>query len=255
MLKIQKQGILEPEYSNEKKGIDIDMLYQYAINIGEITNTAQLKDLMNDLSKERVVRVNKYYFERDKIRCITAEILLRYILQKQFGLENNQIKFQYSPYGKPFLAFGENIYFNLSHSGDWVVCAVDNYPIGVDIEKNKELHLPHLYSFFSKKEIQLLHDTSKDEQTDLFYRIWTLKESFVKNIGKGLNYSFNKFYFDFNDNKIRFFQNDIVNNDFQFISLKLDEFHWYALCTKCNQHDITNKMKIVTIKDFFEIAK
>lgn len=231
------------------------MIHQYAVNIAEIKNSIQLRELMNDLSKERAVRVHKYYFEKDKIRCIIAETLLRYILKKQFGIDNSQIKFKYSQYGKPFLAFDENIHFNLSHSGDWVVCAVDTYPIGVDVEKKKELYSTDVYSFFSKKEIELLHDTSKDEQMDLFYRIWTLKESFVKAIGQGLNYSFDKFAFDFCDNKICFFQNDIVNNDFQFTSVKLDEVHWYALCKKHNQHDIMNKIERVTIKELLESVK
>lgn len=225
------------------------MIYQYAINIGEIVNTDQLKELMNYISKERLVRVHKYYFEKDKIRCIIGEILLRFILKKHYGIENSEIKFQYSQYGKPYLELYENIYFNLSHSGDWVVCAVGNVPIGVDIEK-KEENFPQIYKFFSKKEILQLHQTAKDNQADLFYRIWTLKESFVKNIGEGLNHSFKKFSFDFYDKDINFFQNDIINNDFYFISEQLDEMYWYALCTKCNQHNIMNNIEIVTMKDF-----
>lgn len=268
------------------------MIYQYAINIAEIININQRKELMNIISKERITRANRYYLDKDKTRCIVAELLLRFILMIQYDLEGDQIKFGYTPYGKPFLEAYTDIFFNISHSGDWVVCAVGDAIIGVDVEKKSGADLSQIYRIFSKREIHHLQQTVGDEQADLFYRIWTLKESFVKNIGEGINYPFDQFSFEFKEEKICQYEDDNVtfymliksnmnryecmtsksrsytratgrdcdswskvNDDFYFVSEKLNEMHWYALCCNCSQSNVVNHVEAVTfdeLKKFFE---
>lgn len=226
------------------------MIYQYAINIEEITDFNQVKILMDNLSNERIIRIEKYHFEKDKIRSLMAEALLRYALQKQFGLEDEEIQFHYSEYGKPFLMCEKVIHFNLSHSGEWVVCAIGDTSVGIDVEITTKTLLPSTYKCFSKREIQLFDVLPEEDQADLFYQIWTLKESFVKNNGKGLSYSFDKFSFEFKNNNIELIQDNLIINDFSFYSKKIDEKHWYALCTE--QYEGIEDIIFVNLKELLE---
>ncbi len=78
---------------------------------------------------QRRNEVLKYLNTEDRARSLAAGLMLFKILGIR---DSSQISF--NRYGKPFL-LNSNIHFNLSHSGDYIVLAVDENEIGVDIEK------------------------------------------------------------------------------------------------------------------------
>lgn len=84
--------------------------------------------------------------------------------------------------GKPFLPGFPDFHFSLSHSGDWAVCAVSEFPVGVDIEQVRELRKGVAERFFSPEECALLAGLGEDA----FFVFWTLKEAAVKASGEGL---------------------------------------------------------------------
>ncbi|RKL64956.1 hypothetical protein CR203_23395 [Salipaludibacillus neizhouensis] len=121
-----------------------------------------------------------------------SELFLKYILIKEYSLDSN-FQLAHNKYGKPKLK-NKNLFFNISHSGVWIVCAVDSIPIGIDIEEmsyvdcsiaKKFLHIDEYYYIFDCKE--------KRKQIESFYSMWTLKESYVKEIGVGLSHRLNLF--------------------------------------------------------------
>lgn len=226
------------------------MIYQYAINIEKINDLNQLKALMENLSKERITKIIKYYFTKDKIRSLLAEALVRYALCKKYDLKDMEIQFCYSKYGKPSLMNEKSIHFNLSHAGEWVVCAIGDTPVGIDVEIIRDSQLPGAYQCFSDYEIQVLNNSHQKSQAELFYKIWTLKESFVKYNGKGLNYAFDNFSFDIYDNEIELTEDEKINSDVSFLSIRIDHKHWYALCTE--KSEIVNAIEIVTVKELLE---
>ena len=72
------------------------------------------------------------------------------------------------------------LYVNLSYSFPYIACAIDDQPVGLDIELMKEIDymsLAHQFSENEFKQVQILKD---------FYEIWTKKESYTKMIGEGL---------------------------------------------------------------------
>lgn len=77
----------------------------------------------------------------------------------------------------------ETIDFNLSHSGDWVACAVGrDCRVGVDIESPRR---PHAYralaaEYFSERECKRLAALPDQACREAFYELWTLKESYLK---------------------------------------------------------------------------
>ena len=88
--------------------------------------------------------------------------------------------------------------FNLSHSVDWMVCAVSGgVPVGVDIEhlarKRDVMRLAR--RFFGEGEVEALERLADGEQRQGFFDLWTLKESAVKARGEALPPLLNKMVF------------------------------------------------------------
>lgn len=95
--------------------------------------------------------------------------------------------------------WGEVPAFNLSHSGDYVLCAVDmdgkkETKIGCDIQQMKQINLKIAERFFCENEYQrIIEQPTKEKQYDTFYRYWVLKESYVKATRKGLSQGIKSF--------------------------------------------------------------
>ena len=92
---------------------------------------------------------------------------------------------------------GEDASFNLSHSGDYVMCSVDDsgekaVKVGCDLEQIKEPRLKLAKRYFCESEYKLVENNE-----DYFYRFWVLKESYVKATGEGLKQGLNTFEIQF----------------------------------------------------------
>ncbi len=75
-----------------------------------------------------------------------------------------------------------DIYFNISHSHDYVILAISNkYNIGIDIELKNDKREDRLKKFICNKE-----ELDFVKENDDFYKIWTSKESLLKCVGTGL---------------------------------------------------------------------
>lgn len=85
--------------------------------------------------------------------------------------------------GKPLV---DGICFNLSHSGDYVICAVSERAVGCDIEQIKEAPRQVAARAFSSRENAYLKLLLGDEYNREFFRLWTKKESFLKMKGIGI---------------------------------------------------------------------
>lgn len=123
----------------------------------------------------------------DKALSLGAGLLLQKALP---GADLTQICFGEN--GKPYLP-GSQTQFNLSHAGDWALCAVGNAPLGCDIEQMRSFKMSVARRFFCAEETRMLEEAEGQAQTDLFFRLWTLKESYLKAVGKGLSKPMNSF--------------------------------------------------------------
>lgn len=99
--------------------------------------------------------------------------LLRNILKKEYNIDNYNII--YNKNGKPYLENIDNIYFNISHSNEYLVIATSNKPVGVDIEKIRNYNL---------KINEILNIKPKNNEE--FFKYWTKKEALIKLKGLAL---------------------------------------------------------------------
>ena len=112
---------------------------------------------------------------------------MRRVLSSYLGLSADEIIVERDQLNKPFLP-GADIFFNVSHSADKVVCAVDTAPLGVDLEKIRPLTEMNgiVTRYFSVGEKLIMASCPERDRLSCFFALWTLKESFVKAVGKGL---------------------------------------------------------------------
>ena len=223
------------------------MIYQFALNISCIKDYGQVLDLESIVSEDRRKRIERYRFDKDKMRCLIAEMLLRYALAMQYGIDSTGIDIRYEKNGKPFLV-GCNVRFNLSHSGDWVVCALGDSEIGIDVEEVRTIDFSVVYRRFSESEIHFLDSITGDDKPEKFYKMWTLKESYVKYNGLGLRCPFESFSVDLaSDEKVHLVKNGSSDDSICLISSKFDDNHWYAVCTETAEK--ISEIRIVTLSD------
>lgn len=143
------------------------------------------------VSPARRQKADRFRFPKDRRLCLGAELLLRYVLRVR-GAEFPD-EFVYGPQGKPQLP-DDSLQFSLSHSGGWVLCAAGSCAVGCDIEKIAPFDLCIADRFFSPGEAaDIAAQPTPEAQTELFYRYWVLKESFLKAVGLGMSLPLNAF--------------------------------------------------------------
>ena len=78
------------------------------------------------------------------------------------------------------------IYFNLAHSGTWVVLAVSNKSVGIDIELIKPIaEIEEVMKVcFNTIEIEAIKNSTNSLKS--FYKFWTSKEAILKATGQGI---------------------------------------------------------------------
>lgn len=160
----------------------------YVCKIDENIGFERLMELESYVSEERLVRSNKFIKHMDKLRSLYSYSLLKFMLAKHynFNLKNKDIK--YNQYGKPLI---EDLSFNITHAGKFVGCIIDDKPVGIDIEKHKKISLAIADRFFHVSEVNFLR--YQKDKYETFYKIWTLKESYIKAIGKGFSCALDSF--------------------------------------------------------------
>lgn len=89
--------------------------------------------------------------------------------------------------GKPFFPAREDLHFNLSHSGDLALCALDSAPVGVDIQLVRQWRPGLPRRVCSEGELAWLEE--QPELWPAFTLLWTLKEARAKESGRGLTSS------------------------------------------------------------------
>jgi len=169
------------------------MIKIYAVSISEKDEPAKFDYILPFLSEERRKKIKSFLHKIDALRSLTGEWIIRTVIQEELGVEEKNILFELKEYGKPDLKNHRNFHFNISHSGRWVVCVTDNMPVGIDVEEIKPVDFRIAKNFFSEEECRDLFLRKYGERLEYFYDLWTLKESFIKNRGKGLSIPLDSF--------------------------------------------------------------
>lgn len=151
--------------------------------------------------KEIIPHVSAYYVDKyttisekgvktgSNRLCGTAnqELLAGYMLYKYLGISSDD-QLVRNEHGKPEIADG-TAFFNLAHSGPYVVLAISDRPVGVDIEHTKRMSFKVAKRIMRKEQLDRLEgfeNESEAFQIELT-KYWTQYEAIMKLVGTGFS--------------------------------------------------------------------
>lgn len=146
------------------------------------------------LSPDEQARAASFHFDRDRHRYVAARRNLRLLLARYAGRDPAALAFGYGPFGKPSLVpepalnhlpeFGSaDLTFNQSHCDSlWLVAVARGEPVGVDVERVREVPDFHLLEeqLFSRAELFRQRALPDPERRLAFFRRWTEREAAAK---------------------------------------------------------------------------
>lgn len=206
------------------------MVEIYAISIEGIEDTLY-SQMITYVSDERRKKTERYKFYNDRLRSVVSECLVRAVISQRIYSAPFPLIFGAGPYGKPFVENVPQFHFNISHSGTWVVCAVDSQPVGIDIEEIKPINTEIARLVFSDHEKATLEAKTGDEQLHYFYNLWTLKESYVKAVGLGLSLPLRSFSFQLQNGGVAHIEPLHLQDTYSFQRIIFHENYKLSLCT------------------------
>ncbi len=143
------------------------------------------------LSVEENARSDRFAMAHSRREYITAHALCRIMLSNFSETSPPDWRFETGPHGRPEIAGsgGDGLRFNISHTRGLVCVAVARgRDIGVDVEwTGRDNQLDKIArAKFAKPETALLDKMPESGKRRGFFSLWTLKEAYIKAIGKGL---------------------------------------------------------------------
>lgn len=144
-----------------------------------ITRTDEISlERADEISSERAEKVKRLRLDDDKKRCIAGGLFInRFLADAEITINE---------FGKPIADNG--MYFNISHSGEYVLFALSDSEIGCDIEQRRQVEPMRLGKIvFCQNELDYIENSADSSMA--FYELWTRKESLLKCIGEGFHRS------------------------------------------------------------------
>ena len=181
-------------------------------------------DLLEQLTPERRAKALRPLGERDRLLSLGAGLLL----MRSFGPKAKNLR--YDRIGKPF--FDDGPFLSLSHSGFFSALAIDpNRPIGCDVQCREKIS-PEIIAkrFFHPAERDLLRETVEEDRESLFYRLWTLKESYLKMLGCGFTLPPNRVRFALAPT-VQLVETPVEGPRPFFFTERIDSLHTLAVCS------------------------
>lgn len=146
--------------------------------VGEIDDETYNK-WYNETPGFRRKAAGRFKIRIDRVRSLCAYRMLSMALERQ-------PEFTYNQYGKPLLS-DSGVQFSISHSGDCVAVGMsEDGEIGVDAETLGPMPGIVMRKVFTPNEIAWVNGS--DEPDTAFFKLWTLKEAYIKALGVGMSY-------------------------------------------------------------------
>ncbi|MCI8472300.1 MAG: 4'-phosphopantetheinyl transferase superfamily protein [Clostridiales bacterium] len=169
---------------------DINKLF--IVPLAELFDS-ELYDVLSLLiAPDKKSKLDNYKSDIDKKLGLYADLLLRIAIHQDLNIENSDIKLSTNSYGKPFLKNNQDYHFNISHTHNMIAVAISSNPVGVDVERTREIDTGIAKRFFTKREQNYI-EKSQDDLYERFFEIWTKKEAYIKCTGKGLSVPLDSF--------------------------------------------------------------
>lgn len=199
--------------------------------------------LLSKLPKSDANKLRKYKNDRDIVLSAVGKLIVFNYVDKLINKSHKKNKpFSIGEFGKPFIVDAPN--FNISHSRNIVIVCLSKNFIGIDIESTINEFPKEVIDYFSEEEKSYI-TCSND-----YYKLWVLKESYVKYTGKGLS---DIESINFNSSELKtlfsvgYLKKVIKNQALIFKLLHIKDNYQCAICTDGNNHIMVKKVKLENI--------
>ena len=159
----------------------------YVLNVRWLYEEHNFFSLLGCVGEDRRKKALSFHFVKDKALSLGAGLLLNFALLSEAPGLMIPPRFRLEAWGKPFLAEHEAPAISLTHSGEYAACAIGREEVGVDIEQVGSADADVACRCFVGQELSRVMPDGHHLDAEEFYRLWTMKESFIKRIGTGLS--------------------------------------------------------------------
>ena len=199
----------------------------------------------------RRAKADRMKMRENKLQTVTAGLLLNYAVgkwsikteERDYKTDENlyekvdiislieannpyfDYEIAYNSQGKPYFLSNREIFFNISHSSNYVACAISDRPVGIDIEGGRKARQNLAKRFFDESEASWINECQSEER---FFRIWTLKEAYGKATGKGVLDILDKIVYRLKEGKMTAYIDDVPQN-FTIVERKVDDLYLSAI--------------------------
>jgi len=164
------------------------MLHVYYTYLEDSFSIPELS-LFSDYRQSRIKQTSD---ELRKKQGAAGELLLYYAVKRIYPEETLPLNIVLDK-GKAQHA-DRKFFFNISHSDNIIACAVSDMEVGIDVQVEKKYNPQIAARFFSPYENELLIKAAEPDK--LFFKLWCMKESYVKMLGNGISYGLQSFSVD-----------------------------------------------------------
>lgn len=182
------------------------------------------------VTADRLKKTDNLAEHSDRVLSVMSEFILLYYLHIHYGIHIS--KFSKNCMGKPYMASGELIKFNISHTQNIVSVAISEQNIGIDVETSlsaTEKQIIQLIDFcFSEKE-KLYVNFGELGYEQRFFEVWTRREAYFKCLGCGLLIKNNK---------------KNISEDFYFIGIRYKNY----TISVCSEQEMNVDLHLIDVQ-------
>jgi len=209
------------------------ILFYYSIPIK--INNETIQSLISTLS---VFEQNKLYAIKHK--NVLKQRLFGSIILKHIAVGLGIVNAEYVSLtisGKPFFTLPNGFDFNISHSGNMVVCCLAKDSIvGIDLELIRPVNIEVYKNYFDLKEWDII--TKSDNSGVTFFRLWVRKEAIIKADGRGIGIELSS---------LNCLKNIVITGSNTYFIENIDIDYEYTCAIACSEK------KTIKLTDFDEI--
>jgi 4'-phosphopantetheinyl transferase len=235
-------------------------IYFFYTLVEAIRDPVLLNRYRSVISRAERIKTDRYVFEKDRHNCLVTRALLRFALSTCTGAAPEAFEFLENRYGKPSLKpslVTRPVQFNLSHSSGMTACALTLAgDIGVDIESHhRKIELDLAERYFAEIECAYLRQCPAEQKQAVFFDFWTLKESYIKAVGKGLSIDLDRFGFELDPQPRIIFDKSIEDDPdlWKFFRFAPADPYKAAIAIRSATNPGNLKLRIYKCVPFFEI--
>ncbi len=134
-----------------------------------------MQRLLPQVNAQRREQALRYKHTFGQFCCLKSWLMLS-------AMHIGDMEFLYNEHGKPYIEGGP--YFSISHCKEGIAVAIDDQPIGIDIEAIRHADEDLILRTMNEKEQTRIREAVQTDRT--FTRLWTQKEAILKMEGIGI---------------------------------------------------------------------